>query len=110
MDHQWTYFAPEQLSDMSDIPADSILSRTILDTDALRLVLFQFAAGQHLSEHTASMPAVIQIISGEALLTLGDQPQQAGPGAMVYMEARLTHAVEAQTPLVMLLHLVKSGG
>jgi quercetin dioxygenase-like cupin family protein len=90
------------------VPQNSILSRTLLDTPVMKLVLFHFAAGQALSEHTASMPAIIQILSGEAELTLGEESRQVNAGAFIYMTAHLKHAVNAKTPLVMLLQLLKA--
>lgn len=100
-----TYF--DHLDQTQSIPQDSILSQTILDTPSLRWVLFHFASGQELSEHTASFPAVIQIIRGEARLVLGNEVREAAAGATAYMPAFLKHAVYAKTPLVMLLQLVK---
>ena len=90
-----------------DMPDDGILSRTILDNTAVRFVLFYFAAGQELSEHTAALPAVIHILSGEARLELGADAKDARPGSIAYMPPGLRHAVYAQTPVVMLLQLLK---
>jgi quercetin dioxygenase-like cupin family protein len=92
----------------SDMPADGILSRTILDNPSVRLVLFYFAAGQELSEHTAAFPAVIHILSGEARLELGGDIHHAQAGSIAYMTPGLSHAVYAQTPVVMLLQLIKA--
>lgn len=92
---------------VGDLPADGILSRTVYQDDQVRAVLFGFAAGQELSEHTAAVPAIIHILQGEARLTLGGQTREAGPGAWVRMEANLPHSVLAQTPLVMLLLMLK---
>ncbi len=90
-----------------DMPSDGILSRTILDTPAIRFVLFYFAAGQELSEHTAASPAVIHILAGEARLELGGDAKDAHPGSVAYMTPGLRHAVFAKTPVVMLLQLIK---
>lgn len=90
-----------------DMPPDAILSRTILDTASVRFVLFFFAAGQELSEHTAALPAIIHILTGEARLELGGETKDAHPGSLVYMAPGLRHAVYAQTPVVMLLQLIK---
>ena len=90
-------------------PVDGILSRTLYEDDHLKVVLFGFGAGQELSEHTSSMPAVLQLLSGEALLTLGDDSLEAGPGAFVRMPAGLRHAIRAKTTAVMLLLLQRSG-
>ena len=91
----------------ADMPPDGILSRTIVDNAAVRFVLFYFAAGQELSEHTAALPAVIQILAGEARLELGSDAKAAHPGSIAYMPPGLRHAIFAQTPVVMLLQLIK---
>ncbi len=101
------------ISDLSaqvgEIPPDSILSRTLVDSDRVKAVLFGFATGQELSEHTASMPAVVHILSGTARLTLGEETRSAGPGTWVHMPAWMKHSVSAVTPVVMLLLLLKGG-
>ena len=90
-----------------DIPADGILSRTILNDEHVKVVLFAFAAGQELSEHTASMPAILQIVKGEARLGLGEETVEVHAGAWVHMPAQLRHSVQAKTPVVLLLVLLK---
>jgi len=99
-------YLPDQLP---EIPADSIVSRTVSDDDQAKVILFGFAAGQELSEHTASMPAQLYFVSGEASLTLGKDEFAAKAGTWVHMEPRLSHSIEAKTPLVMLLLLLKTG-
>ncbi len=90
-----------------EIPADGILSRTLHNDDQVKVVLFAFSAGQELSEHTASMPAVLQVIKGQAQVTLGDDEIAADAGFWVHMPAQLRHRIQAKTPLVLLLLLVK---
>ena len=88
-------------------PADGILSRTVYNDDRLKAIVFGFGAGQELSEHTSSLPAVIHLLSGEAALTLGSDPLKAGPGTWIHMPPGLKHSVRAETPVVMLLLLLK---
>jgi len=57
MADRYTYI-PDLAS--QEIPADGILSRTVYQDDHVKAVVFAFAAGQELSEHTASMPAILQ--------------------------------------------------
>ena len=90
-----------------EIPAAGTLSRTLHADDDVKVVVFGFAAGEELSEHTASRPAVIQVIRGELELTLAGEAVTAGPGAWVHMTAGLRHAVRAVTPAVMLLTLLR---
>lgn len=103
-----TLFVPD-LGQYSPVPEDGILSRTVIESDTARVVYFGFATGELLSEHTASMPAIIQIIEGTATVTLGDDSHEAGPGSWAYMPANLPHSIEAKTPVVMLLTMLKKG-
>jgi len=88
-------------------PDKGILSRTLHNDDRLKAVLFGFAQGEELSEHTASMPAVLHFVRGEARLTLGDDVVEARPGTWAHMSAGMRHSIQARTPVVMLLLLMK---
>ena len=95
---------------LTEIPPGTIVSRTLHEDDAAKSVLFGFAAGQSLSEHTAAMPAILHFLQGEADLRLGDQALTAGPGTWVHMDANLPHSITARRPTLMLLHLLKAKG
>jgi quercetin dioxygenase-like cupin family protein len=88
-------------------PDKGILSRTLFSDDRLKAVLFGFGQGEELSEHTASMPAVLHFLQGEARLRLGDDTLEARPGTWVHMPTGLRHSIQAKTPVAMLLLLVK---
>lgn len=88
-------------------PDKGILSRTLYQDDRLKVVLFGFAQGEELSEHTASMPAILHFLHGEAKLTLGDETLEARPGTWVHMPKGMRHSIQAKTPVVMLLLLLK---
>lgn len=105
MNLSYTYIA--DLAKQVDIPVDGILSRTLYSDEQVKVVIFGFGAGQELSEHTASTPAILHIIQGEAHLTLGDDSVEARPGAWVHMPPQLQHGIYAKTPVVMLLLLIK---
>jgi quercetin dioxygenase-like cupin family protein len=92
---------------ITDIPDDSIVSRTIFDDDRLKGVLFGFAPGQELSEHTSAHPAVLHFIEGQAEVTLGDEMMAAEPGSWVHMPARLPHGITANSRVIMLLLMFK---
>src|SRR5262249_2541137 len=88
-------------------PDRGTLSRTLYNDNRLKAVLFGFAQGEELSEHTASMPAVLHFLQGEARLTLGDDTLEAKAGTWVHMPTRLRHSIRAKTAVVMLLLLLK---
>jgi len=95
------------LEELSIIPPDSIVSHTITNDDHVNITLFGFAAGQELSEHTSTMPAIIEIIHGEGRLTIGNEHFPAVAGTWVYLPPRLEHSMIADTDVAMLLYLLK---
>ena len=88
-------------------PDKGILSRTLFNDDRLKVVVFGFGQGEELSEHTASMPAVLHFLQGEASLTLDADIVEAKPGTWVHMPKGMRHSIQAKTPVVMLLLLMK---
>jgi quercetin dioxygenase-like cupin family protein len=95
------------LAKVVQAPDKGILGRTLFNDDRLKTVLFGFAQGEELSEHTASMPAVLHFLQGEAALTLGDDTVEAKPGTWVHMPTGQRHSIQEKTPVVMLLLLLK---
>jgi quercetin dioxygenase-like cupin family protein len=101
----YTYFA--DLAAQLETPVDGTLSRTLLNDDRAKVVLFGFSANQELSEHTSSMPAILEFFSGSARLTLGKDTVAAQAGTWIHMPAGLPHRIQTETPVVMLLTLLK---
>jgi quercetin dioxygenase-like cupin family protein len=90
-----------------ETPDDGIVSRAIYNDDDVRVVHFSFAPGQQLSDHTAPMPVTLEVVEGEATITLGDDVIEGRPGTWLHMPANTPHSVVARTPLVLLLTLLK---
>lgn len=104
------YLFLQDLNTEVEIPKGGIVSRTLHNDDRVKIVLFGFDTGQELSEHTASMPAIIHFLRGEADVRLGTEPHTAAEGTWAWMPAQLPHTIVAKTPLVMLLALLKNPG
>jgi quercetin dioxygenase-like cupin family protein len=94
------------LQESLDAPADSIVSRTIYNGGGIRVVLFAFAPGQELTEHTSTREAIIHVLDGEAVITLGDESVDARTGTLIRMAPNLPHSVRAQSPVRMLLTMI----
>ena len=88
---------------LPDISEDTIISRSVYQDDQIKAILFGFAPGQELSEHTAARPAILHFLSGEAELTLGKDTSVARQGTWAHMDAHLPHSILARTEVVMLL-------
>jgi len=96
---------------IASITPDSIVSRTVYQGGGLRIILFGFAPGQELSEHTSSKEAVLHFLSGEAAVTLGKAAEggettAAQAGTLIRMRPHLPHTVVAQTDTLMLLTMI----
>ncbi len=106
MDQQ--YFLAQNVLAEGQVPEKGILSHTLYNDEHTKIILFGFAAGQELTAHTAPMPATIQVLTGEARLTLGADTCDVSTGALVHMRPQLVHGVVARTPFQMLLTLHKA--
>ena len=95
------------LAEETKFAANGIVSRTLLRTAEVRTVLFGFAEGQELTEHTSTQHALIQILSGECEFSLAGQPHMLKAGDFLYLPPNLPHAVKATIQFSMLLTLTK---
>ena len=102
-----TYTHISDLAKEAQPPEKGILSRTIFNDEKVKAVIFGFGQGEELPEHTASMPAILQFIQGEATVTLGDDKHEAKAGTWVHMPTGQRHSIQAKTPVVMVLLLMK---
>ena len=91
-----------------EIPQDGTLSRTLFQDERIKVVLFSFSAGQELSEHTASTPAIMHFLSGDSDVTVGPDSIAATAGTWIHMAPQLPHSIRTKTPVVMLLSLLKN--
>jgi len=96
------------LAGMIQEAEQGIVSKSIVENEHHKIIHFTLAPGQELSEHTASVPAVIQILDGKGIVTLGGVEHEARPGMLFYMPAELKHAVIAPERLVFLLTMFRT--
>jgi quercetin dioxygenase-like cupin family protein len=102
---------PDVESMIASITPDSIVSRTVYQGPTLRIIVFGFAAGQELSEHTSSKEAVLHFLRGDATVTLGKTDEggestAAQAGTVIRMRPGLPHSVHAETDTIMLLSMM----
>lgn len=86
----------------------STTSRVLVDNDAVRVVMFTFDAGEELTEHTASLPVVVQLVSGTMALEVGGQVHELAPGDGVYLAPRAPHSLQAHEACRLTLTMVRS--
>ena len=99
----------------SSLPLDTLVvptpggiaSRILCKAPGGSLTLFAFDAGQGLTEHSSPFDAVVQVLTGRFILTIGGNPVEAPAGTVVLMPANVPHAVDAPEPGRMLLTMLK---
>jgi quercetin dioxygenase-like cupin family protein len=84
-----------------------IASRVLAKTSGGNVTLFAFAAGQGLEEHTSPFDALVLVLEGTVVLTVGGQTARATPGTVVRMPGGVPHALEAPEPARMLLVMLR---
>ena len=102
---------PAQVSrvvDMVGYQDGAVVSRTVLKQPAGNVTLFAFDMGQELSEHTAPYDALVQVLDGEAEITIAGRPHRLRAGDMIVMPANQPHAVKAASRFKMMLTMIRT--
>jgi len=86
----------------------SVVSKVFLKKPSGNITLFAFDKGEGLSEHTAPFDAFVQILDGEAGITIGGKSYSLKAGESIIMPADVPHALKAVTEYKMLLVMLKS--
>lgn len=84
-------------------------SRSLVDNDRVRVVAFTFDTGEQLTEHTASMPVVVQLVTGAMRFEVAGETHHLVAGDCVYLAPREPHSLEALEPALMTLVMIRSG-
>lgn len=96
------------LAEFIDYQQGSVVSRTLVDKQTGTVTLFAFDKGQGLSEHTAPFDAMVQLLDGEAEVTIAGNPLRLKKGDMVIMPANKPHALRAVERFKMLLIMIRA--
>lgn len=97
------------IENLVDYQKDSVVSMEVIKKELGTVTLFAFDKGQGLSEHSAPFDAMVQIIDGEAEITLNGEPNIVSKGEMIIMPANVPHALQAvNEPYKMILTMIKS--
>ncbi len=86
----------------------AVVSRTVIKREAGNVTLFAFDAGQELSEHTTPYDALVQVVDGEAAITVAGRSYRVRAGDMILMPAHQPHALKAVSRFKMLLTMIRS--
>lgn len=94
--------------DLVEYQEDSVVSRTLVKGKTGTVTAFAFDQGQGLSEHTAPFAALVQIVDGEAEVTISGETYRLKTGELVLMPADAPHALSAVQRFKMILTMIRS--
>jgi len=86
----------------------SVVSKEIIKKETGTVTIFAFDKGQGLSEHTAPFDALVNIIDGQAEITISGNPSIVKEGEMMIMPANQPHALKAVEKFKMMLVMIKT--
>jgi quercetin dioxygenase-like cupin family protein len=95
-----------RLKDLVAYQEGSVVSRMLAYKKSGTVTLFAFDAGEGLSEHTAPYDAMLQVLEGEALVTIEKEQFSLGEGELIIMPAGIPHAVHADRRFKMMLTMI----
>ena len=104
-----TQFQPGQAAKattLMDYQSGSIVSREIVKGAQGKVTLFAFDAGEGLSEHTSPYNALVQVVEGEAEITISGKTHGVKEGELILMPAGQPHALKAVQRFKMVLTMV----
>lgn len=96
------------LGELIEYQSGSVVSRTIIDKKIGTVTLFAFDKDQGLSEHTAPFDALVQVIDGEAEVTVSGEPHTVKAGEIIIMPADKPHSLKAKEKFKMLLIMIRA--
>lgn len=95
------------LEGMVEYSSGGVISKQVLKNQSGNITLFSFDKGQGLTEHTAPFDAVVQVLDGEAQITIGGNPNLVRKGESIIMPANVSHALQAVEQFKMLLTMIR---
>lgn len=96
-----------RLSGLVEYQEGSVVSRIVLKKSTGTVTAFAFDAGQGLSEHTAPFDALVQMLDGEAEITVAGETLQLTAGEAAILPANVPHALAATERFKMLLTMIR---
>lgn len=95
------------VSKLVDYQEGAVVSRAVMSGKAGTVTLFAFDESQGLSEHAAPYDALVQLLEGEAEVTIAGEKLRVQAGEMVIMPAQQPHALRAIKRFKMMLVMIR---
>ncbi|HRO08654.1 MAG TPA: cupin domain-containing protein [Saprospiraceae bacterium] len=95
------------LENSIEYTSGGVISKQITKSKGGNLTLFSFDKEQGLSEHKTSYDAIVQILDGEAEITINSKTHNFKKGDCIIMPANIPHSLNGIERFKMLLTMIK---
>lgn len=97
----------ENLAESINYQEGAVVSKELMKSSGGTVTLFAFGEGQNLSEHSTPYEALLNVVDGEAEITIDGVLHQLTAGEFILLPAGHPHAVKAITKFKMILTMIK---
>lgn len=98
---------PLSLKELVQYDEGKVASMTLAQETGVGITVFAFDAGEGVSTHSAPGDAMVQILEGDAEITIDGEKHILKEGEIIVMPKNIPHAVKAVTRFKMILTVVK---
>lgn len=91
------------LADLVEVQKGQVVSRTVVQNDAVSVTLFAFDKDEEISTHESRGDAFVTVLEGAGRFTVGGSPRIVRKGESIVMPANVPHAVYGEKRFKMML-------
>lgn len=95
-----------KLSEEVNAADGQVVSKTLVQNDAVSVTLFAFSKGEEISTHSSGGDAMVLVLDGKGRFTIDGREHFCSAGEAIVMPAGKPHAVFAAEDFKMLLTVV----
>lgn len=95
-----------ELSVPEHIEQKATVSKNFFKSDGFKAMLFSFAAGEELSDHSSKKQAVLHVLQGTGIFSTSDETVKLDTNTWIHIPAEKVHRVLAESELHFLLYLI----
>ena len=99
-----------ELTALISYTEQGISSRVIAQSGVGNVTLFAFDEGQELSEHASPFEALVEVLEGTLMVTVGGTRARAAAGTVVRIPSNEPHALESPGRAKMMLVMLRGRG
>ena len=91
------------LAQQVDYQPGQVVSKTLVQNDAVSMTIFSFDKGEEISTHAAGGDAMVTVLEGKGRFTVADQVFYLDAGETLIMPKNIPHAVYGEEKFKMQL-------